>query len=73
MAAVRAMQSPELGREEEERWMRQVPGRFDRATWSGSTRQAGTDRWARPDKWAKMTGVAGEVLISFKNRDLNRK
>jgi hypothetical protein len=21
------------------------PGLFDRATWSGSTRQAGTDRW----------------------------
>jgi hypothetical protein len=23
------------------------PGRFDRATWSGSTRQAGADRWAK--------------------------
>jgi hypothetical protein len=29
------------------------PSRVDRATWSGSTRQAGADKWARPDRWGQ--------------------
>jgi hypothetical protein len=43
-----------------------VTGRFDRATWSGSTRQAGADKWARPDRWARLTGGVERFLTNFK-------